>query len=124
MIAAAERSETAEESKIPRGPATSGEQAIVSFGTSFRTCARGFSAPFLWFFQAIRVMASFSVASSTPYFLPYSRPHRLDVAGPVVGARLPAPTAPRPGRPARPEPARAASPGAARAPVAPQRGAC
>ena len=66
MIAAAEPSLTPEQSKIPSGPATSGEQAIVSFGTSFRNCARGFRAPFLWFFQAMRVITSLSVASSTP----------------------------------------------------------
>jgi len=47
MIAAAEPSLTPEQSKIPSGPATSGEQAIVSLGTSLRNCARGFRAPFL-----------------------------------------------------------------------------
>ena len=68
-MAAAEPSLTPEQSKIPRGPATSGEHAIVSFGTSLRNCARGFSAPFLWFFHAIRVITSLSCSSLTPYFL-------------------------------------------------------
>jgi hypothetical protein len=45
MIAAAEPSLTPEQSKIPRGPATSGLQAIVSLATSLRNCARGLRAP-------------------------------------------------------------------------------
>ena len=69
MIAAAEPSDTPEQSKMPSWPATSGEHAIVSFGTSLRNWARGLSAPFLWFFQAMRVRTSFISASSTPYFL-------------------------------------------------------
>ena len=67
-IAAAEPSETPEQSKMPSGPATSGELAIVSLETSLRNWARGLSAPFLWFFQAMRVSTSFSSAGSTPYF--------------------------------------------------------
>ena len=55
---------------MPSAPATWGEHAMTSFGTSFRNCARGFRAPFLWFFHAIRVITSLSAASSTPYFLP------------------------------------------------------
>ena len=66
-MAAAEPSETPEQSKMPSIPATSGEDLIVSFGTSLRNWARGFLAPFLWFFQAILVSTSFSSASSTPY---------------------------------------------------------
>ena len=42
---------------------------MVSLGTSLRNWARGLSAPFLWFFHAMRVMTSLSWASSTPYFL-------------------------------------------------------
>lgn len=45
MIAAAEPSDTPEQSKIPRFPATSGDAAIASFATSFLNCARGLSAP-------------------------------------------------------------------------------
>ena len=69
MTAAAEPSLTPEQSKMPRAPATSGEHAMTSLATSFLNCARGFSAPFLWFFQAMRVMTSLSCASSIPYFL-------------------------------------------------------
>ena len=69
MIAAAEPSLTPEQSKMPSGPATSGLQAIVSFGTSLRNCARGLSAPLRWFFHAMRVSTSFISSSSTPYFL-------------------------------------------------------
>ena len=68
-MAAAEPSLTPEQSKMPSGPATSGEQAMVSFGTSLRNCARGLSAPLRWFFHAMRVRTSFISASSTPYFL-------------------------------------------------------
>jgi len=98
-MAAAEPSLTPEQSKIPRGPATSGEHAIVSFGTSLRNCARGFSAPFLWFFHAMRVMTSLSCASSTPYFLAYAGARRLNIAGAVRPAFVPSPGAPRFGRP-------------------------
>ena len=69
MIAAAEPSLTPLQSKMPSGPATSGLQAMVSLETSLRNWARGLSAPFLWFFQAMRVITSFSSWSSTPYFL-------------------------------------------------------
>ena len=48
------------------GPATSGEHAMLSFGTSLRNCARGLRAPFLWFFHAMRVITSFSCSSLTP----------------------------------------------------------
>ena len=68
-MAAAEPSLTPEQSKMPSEPATSGEHAIVSLGTSLRNWARGFSAPFLWFFHAMRVITSLNWASSTPYFL-------------------------------------------------------
>jgi len=68
-MAAAEPSLTPEQSKIPSAPATSGEHAIVSLGTSLRNCARGLRAPFLWFFHAMRVMTSLSCSSLTPYFL-------------------------------------------------------
>ena len=68
-MAAAEPSLTPEQSKMPSAPATIGEQAIVSFETSLRNWARGLSAPFLWFFHAMRVMTSLISASSTPYFL-------------------------------------------------------
>ena len=54
---------------MPSAPATCGEHAMTSLATSFRNCARGFSAPFLWFFQAMRVIASLKVAASTPNFL-------------------------------------------------------
>ena len=69
MTAAAEPSDTPEQSKMPSAPATCGEHAITSLATSLRNCARGLSAPFLWFFQAMRVIASLNAASSTPNFL-------------------------------------------------------
>ena len=53
---------------MPSGPATRGEQAMTSLATSFRNWARGLSAPFRWFFHAMRVMTSLSWASSIPYF--------------------------------------------------------
>src|SRR2546426_3147768 len=103
MIAAAEPSDTPEQSKIPRGPATSGEHAIVSLATSFRNCARGFSAPFLWFFQAIRVITSFMSASSSPYFFAYAGASRLNVAGAVNPALVPSPGCANTGRPENPD---------------------
>ena len=66
-MAAAEPSDTPEQSKMPSIPATSGDLEIVSFGTSLRNWARGFFAPFWWFFQAILVSTSLSSAGSTPY---------------------------------------------------------
>ena len=68
-MAAAEPSATPEQSKTPRLPATSGEAQIVSLATALRNWASGFLAPFWWFFQAMRVMTSFSSSASTPYFL-------------------------------------------------------
>ena len=62
-------SDTPEQSKMPSGPATIGLQAMVSLETSLRNWARGLSAPFLWFFQAMRVSTSFISSGSTPYFL-------------------------------------------------------
>jgi hypothetical protein len=67
-MAAAEPSDTPEQSKIPSIPAIGGEPLILSSGTSRRNCAFGLRAPFLWFFQAMREIASLSVPSSTPYF--------------------------------------------------------
>src|SRR5215831_5836950 len=52
-IAAAEPSETPEQSMMPSGSAIFGELRIASIGTSLRNCALGFLAPFLWFFQAM-----------------------------------------------------------------------
>ena len=40
---------------------------MVSIETSLRNCARGFTAPLRWFFQAMRVMTSFISSGSTPY---------------------------------------------------------
>src|SRR5438067_2201194 len=70
--AAAEPSETPEQSKMPSWPAMIGEQAMVSFGTSRRNWARGLSDPFLWFFHAMRVSTSFISSGSTPYFFEYA----------------------------------------------------
>ena len=104
MIAAAEPSLTPEQSKMPSRPATSGEHAMVSFGTSLRNCARGLRAPFLWFFHAMRVSTSFSSASSTPYFLAYAGASRLNIAGAVRPAqRCRRPAAREPARPEKPE---------------------
>src|SRR5438876_10921794 len=103
MMAAAEPSLTPEQSKMPSGPATSGEHAIVSFGTSLRNCARGLRAPFLWFFQAIRVSTSLRSASSSPYFLAYAGASRLNVAGAVSAARVPSSGGENDGNPEKPE---------------------
>src|ERR671925_188249 len=89
MIAAAAPSLTPEQSNTPSGPATSGEQAIVSFGTSRRNWARGFSAPLRWFFQAMRVRTSFISASSTPNFLAYAGARKLNDAGALSAAAVP-----------------------------------
>ena len=74
---------------MPSGPATSGEQAMVSLATSLRNCARGLSAPFLWFFHAMRVRTSFISASSTPYLLAYAGASRLNDAGAVSVGSVP-----------------------------------
>src|SRR3954469_16034690 len=89
MMAAAEPSDTPEQSKIPRGPAISGELQIVSLATSFLNWARGLRAPFLWFFQAMRVRTSFISSLSTPYFLAYAGARRLNDAGAVTVAEVP-----------------------------------
>src|SRR5204863_9783328 len=81
MSAAAAPSETPEQSKIPSCPATIGEQAIFSIGTSLRNCARSFSAPLRWFFQAIRVITSLSSDSLIPYFLQYAGASSENIAG-------------------------------------------
>ena len=69
MIAAAEPSDTPEQSKMPRLPATMGEALMTSLDTSLRNWARGLRAPLWWFFQAMRVNTSFSWSRVTPYFL-------------------------------------------------------
>src|ERR1700682_4848430 len=102
MIAAAEPSLTPEQSKMPSGPAMSGEQAMVSLATSLRNCARGLSAPFLWFFHAIRVRTSFISASSTPYFFAYAGARRLNEAGAVIVGRVPSLGGGLPVRPEKP----------------------
>ena len=68
MTAAAEPSDTPEQSNTPRSPATIGPLAMVSMASSLRNCARALRAPLEWFFQAIRVITSFSSARLTPYF--------------------------------------------------------
>src|SRR4051812_4381960 len=89
MIAAAEPSDTPEQSKMPSGPATNGLLQMVSLETSFLNWARGFRAPFLWFFQAMRVRTSFISCSSTPYLLAYAGANRLNMAGAVRPAWVP-----------------------------------
>ena len=54
-MAAAEPSDTPEQSKTPSTPAMGGELAMVSMDTSLRNWARGLRAPLQWFFQAMRV---------------------------------------------------------------------
>ncbi len=68
-IAAAEPSDTPEQSMIPSGSATFGELLIASIGTSFWYCALGLRAPLRWFFQAIRDSTSLPLSASRPYFL-------------------------------------------------------
>lgn len=67
MIAQAASSETPEQSKAPRRPATSGAASILSLATTDRNCAFGLSAPLAWFFQATWVMASRIWPGSMPY---------------------------------------------------------
>src|SRR3982750_1243753 len=81
MTAAAEPSDTPEQSKMPSWPAMIGEEAIVSIGTSRRNCARGLTAPFLWFFHAMRVRTFFNSSLSTPYFFEYAGANRENSAG-------------------------------------------
>src|SRR5262245_47480187 len=102
-MAAAEPSLTPEQSKIPRGPATSGEHEIVSFGTSLRNWARGLRAPLRWFFHAMRVRTSFISASSTPYFLAYAGARSENEAGAVTVAAVPSWAGGEPTRPEYPE---------------------
>ncbi len=66
-----------------------GEQAMVSFDTALRNWARGFNAPFLWFFHTIRVSTSLNSSGSTPYFLQYAGPSRLNIAGALRSASVP-----------------------------------
>src|SRR6478735_2202136 len=89
MIAAAEPSDTPEQSKMPSGPATMGLQAMVSLETSFLNWARGLSAPFLWFFHAMRVRTSFISSGSTPYFFEYAGASNEKSAGAVSSAPVP-----------------------------------
>ena len=56
--AAAAPSATPEQSITPSCPATAGERSMDSRDTSRRNCARGFRAPFAWFFHATCVMAA------------------------------------------------------------------
>src|SRR5260370_39453465 len=91
MMAAAEPSDTPEQSKMPSEPAISGLLQMVSFDTSLRNWARGLRAPFLWFFHAMRVSTSFISASSTPYFLAYAGARSENIAGavrPAAGSSL------------------------------------
>ena len=53
--------------RVNRPDFGSGLLQMVSLETSLRNWARGLSAPFLWFFHAIRVRTSFISCSSTPY---------------------------------------------------------
>src|SRR5512139_2815024 len=89
MIAAAEPSETPEQSKMPRFPAINGELAMVSIETSFLNCARGFRAPFLWFFHAIRDITSLSFGSGTPYLFAYAGASSEKLAGADVPEAVP-----------------------------------
>src|SRR5205085_11231319 len=102
MIAAAEPSLTPEQSKMPSGPAISGALQMVSLETDLRNCARGFLAPFSWFFHAMRVRTSFISSGSTPYFLAYAGARKLKFAGAVIS---PVPLAPSDGGkgPTKPE---------------------
>ena len=88
-MAAAEPSDTPEQSKMPSGPATIGLHAMVSLETSLRNWARGLSAPFLWFFHAMRVSTSFISSGSTPYFLAYAGARSENDAGAVTVADVP-----------------------------------
>src|SRR3954470_9903603 len=89
MTAAAEPSETPEQSKMPSWPAMIGLQAMVSLGTSRRNWARGLTAPLLLFFHAMRVRTSFISSGSTPYFFEYAGASNENRAGAVSSAPVP-----------------------------------
>ena len=76
---------------------------MTSLATSFLNCARGFKAPFLWFFHAIRVRTSFISASSTPYFLLYAGASSEKSAGAVRAGAVPSLGGAFPVRPEKPE---------------------
>ncbi len=102
-IAAAEPSETPEQSMMPSGSATFGEFRIVSIGTSLRNCAFGFFAPFLWFFQAMRASTSLPFLGSRPYFLKYAGASSENEAGAVMVLCVPSLGGTLPTSPEKPE---------------------
>ena len=67
-MAAAEPSETPQQSKRPRGAAIIGAFSTVSSATAFCRWALGFLAPFAWLFTEMVPMAFFTVSISTPCF--------------------------------------------------------
>ena len=81
----------------------SGELQMTSFATSFLNCARGLSAPFLWFFHAMRVRTSFISASSTPYLFAYAGASSENDAGAVIVGSVPSLGGAEPVRPEKPE---------------------
>src|SRR5438270_12809921 len=103
MTAAGDPSETPEQSKMPSWPAMIGEAAMVSIGTSFRNWARGLTAPFLWFFQAMRVRTFFSSSLSTPYFFEYAGASSENRAGADSSAAEPSSGGREPTRPEKTE---------------------
>src|ERR1051325_11798016 len=102
-MAAAEPSETPEQSMIPSGSAPFGELRIASIDTSLRNCAFGFFAPFLWFFQAMRARTSLPFLGSRPYFLKYAGASNENDAGAVIVDVVPSLTGAVPVRPENPE---------------------
>src|ERR1019366_8007303 len=88
-IAAAEPSDTPEQSMIPSGSAILGEFLIASSDTSFWNCALGLRAPFLWFFHAMRVSTSLPLSGSSPYFLKYAGASSENDAGAVMLPSVP-----------------------------------
>ena len=89
---------------MPSAPATCGEHAITSLATSLRNCARGLSAPFLWFFHAMRVIASLNCGLVDAELLAVGGGEQAEGGGGgEAGARCRRSGAPMLGSPEKPE---------------------
>ena len=89
---------------MPRMPATSGEHAMTSLATSLRNWARELSAPFLWFFHAMRVMHFLELGLVDAVLLRVRRREQAEHGGRGERRRVPSPGGGRvPTRPEKPE---------------------
>src|SRR5262249_55632655 len=102
-MAAADPSETPEQSMIPSGSAIFGEFLIASMDTSFWNCAFGLRAPLRWFFHAMRDRTSLPFSGSSPYFLKYAGARSENDAGAVMLPSVPSLGGAFPTSPEKPE---------------------